>query len=172
MNPNNPYGHCGPEHHDDPMSMTRRDMLKRCGMGLGMIGLTSLLQQQGLLTAANPLGESALSPMAPKLPHFTPKAKRVIWLFINGGPSHMDTWEYKPDLGKYHGKELEGFDKNTGFFTKEVGAIMRSPFKFSQRGQSGKWSLKFSHTWVSTWTKWGLFTRFIRNRIIIHLLCS
>jgi hypothetical protein len=138
MNPNNPYGHCGPEHHDDPMSMTRRDMLKRCGMGLGMIGLTSLLQQQGLLAAANPLGDSALSPMAPKLPHFTPKAKRVIWLFINGGPSHMDTWEYKPALGKYHGKELEGFDKNTGFFTKEVGAIMRSPFKFSQRGQSGK----------------------------------
>ena len=116
----NPYGHCGPGHHDSPMSMTRREMLKRCGMGLGMIGLSSILKQEGLLASSNPLGETALSPMAPKLPHFAPRVKRVIWLFINGGPSHMDTWEYKPNLAKYHGKELEGFDKFTGFFSKEV----------------------------------------------------
>ena len=111
--------------------MTRREMLRRCGMGLGMLGLSSLLQEQGLLAA--PAG-----PLSPKLTHFTPKAKRVIWLFINGGPSHMDTWEYKPELTKYHGQELEGFDKFTGFFSKEVGAIMQSPFKFSPQGESGK----------------------------------
>jgi hypothetical protein len=138
MSTNNPYGHCGPEYHDSPMSMTRREMLKHCGMGLGMIGLSGLLQEEGLLASSGPLGEQALSPMAPKVPHFAPKAKRVIWLFINGGPSHMDTWEYKPALEKYHDKELEGFDKFTGFFSKEVGAIMKSPFKFTPRGQSGK----------------------------------
>lgn len=118
--------------------MTRRELLKRCGMGLGLLGLSSLLQREGLLARAGPLGERGLSPMAPKAPHITPRAKRVIWLFINGGPSHMDTWEYKPALEKYHGKELEGFDKFTGFFSREVGAIMQSPFEFSPRGQSGK----------------------------------
>ncbi len=134
----NPYGHCGPERRDAPLSMTRRELLKRCGMGLGLLGLSSLLQREGLLARAGPLGERGLSPLAPKAPHITPRAKRVIWLFINGGPSHMDTWEYKPALEKYHGKELEGFDKFTGFFSQEVGAIMQSPFKFSPRGQSGK----------------------------------
>ncbi len=113
-------------------------MLKRCGMGLGMIALSSILQGEGLLASGGPLGKRALSPMAAKVPHFAPKAKRIIWLFINGGPSHMDTWEYKPALEKYHGKELEGFDKFTGFFSQEVGAIMQSPFKFLPRGQSGK----------------------------------
>ncbi len=118
--------------------MTRRELLKRCGMGLGMIGLSSILQGEGLLARGGPLGERGLSPLAPKAPHFAATAKRVIWLFINGGPSHMDTWEYKPALKKYHDKELEGFDKFTGFFSREVGAIMQSPFKFSPRGQSGK----------------------------------
>ena len=118
--------------------MTRRELLKRCGMGLGMIGLSSILQGEGLLARGGPLGERGLSPLAPKAPHFAATAKRVIWLFIHGGPSHMDTWEYKPALEKYHDKELEGFDKFTGFFSQEVGAIMQSPFKFSPRGQSGK----------------------------------
>lgn len=137
MSVSNPYGHCGPDHRDSPRFMTRRELLKRCGMGLGMIGLCSLLQEEELLGSDSP-GERVLSPMAPKNPHFTPQAKRVIWLFINGGPSHMDTWEYKPALAKYHGTELEGFDKFTGFFSKEVGSIMRSPFRFSPRGESGK----------------------------------
>ena len=53
MSNNNPYGQCGPEHHDSLMSMTRREMLKRCGMGLGMIGLSSLLEQGGLLGSAS-----------------------------------------------------------------------------------------------------------------------
>ncbi len=131
MTTHNPYGQCGPEHHDSLMSMTRREMLKRCGMGLGMLGLSNLLQQEGLLASTS-------GPLAAKPTHFAPKAKRVIWLFINGGPSHMDTWEYKPALAKYHGKELEGFDKFTGFFSKEVGSIMQSPFGFSPKGESGK----------------------------------
>ncbi len=104
-------------------------------MGLGMLGLTSLLHDEGLI-AATP--DRALNPMALRASHFGPKAKSVIWLFINGGPSHIDTWDYRPALAKHHGQDLEGFDKFTGFFSKEVGALMKSPFEFSPRGQSGK----------------------------------
>jgi hypothetical protein len=63
----------------------------------------------------------------------------VIWLFINGGPSQVDTWDYKPELEKQDGKELQGFDQFTGFFSKQVGPLMKSPFKFQQYGESGKW---------------------------------
>jgi hypothetical protein len=65
--------------------------------------------------------------------------KRVIWLFINGGPSHVDTWDYKPELEKSDGKELAGFDRFTGFFSNSVGPLMKSPFKFQQHGECGKW---------------------------------
>ena len=58
---------------------------------------------------------------------------------MNGGPSQVDTWDYKPELEKHDGQELEGFDKNTGFFTGNVGPIMKSPFQFSQHGESGSW---------------------------------
>ena len=105
-------------------------------MGLGMLGLTSLLHDEGLV-AATQGSDRALSPMAPRDSHFAPKAKAVIWLFINGGPSHIDTWYHRPALAKYHGKELEGFDKFTGFFSKEVGALMKTSFQFLPRGESG-----------------------------------
>ena len=62
-------------------------------------------------------GAASLNPLAPKKPHFPAKAKAVIWLFVNGGPSQVDTWDYKPELDKRDGKPLPNFDKNTGFFT-------------------------------------------------------
>ncbi len=117
--------------------ISRRSLLGSCGMGFGMLGLAGILADEGLL-GASPVGDRALNPMAPRLPHFAPKAKRVIWLFINGGPSHVDTWDYKPELAKRHGQELAGFDKFTGFFSQEVGALLKSPFEFTRRGQSGK----------------------------------
>ena len=120
-----------------PKTCSRRAMLERCGMGFGLLGLARLLADDGLLAAA-PLADRALNPMAPRPTHFTPKAKRVIWLFINGGPSHVDTWDFKPELTRRHGQELEGFDKFTGFFSREVGALLKSPFEFKPRGQSGK----------------------------------
>ena len=126
-----------PKRHDDAVIYSRRAMLERCGMGLGMLGLTGLLGDENLLDAA-PVGDRSLNPLAARAPHFSPKVKRVIWLFINGGPSHIDTWDHKPALENYHGKEYEGFDKFTGFFADEVGALMKSPFKFSPRGESGK----------------------------------
>lgn len=114
-------------------------MLQRCGAGFGLLGLTGLLQSEGLaaprLTAA---ASRELLPMAPLPPHFRPRAKSVIWLFINGGPSQVDTWDYKPELAKRDGQELAGFDRFTGFFANQVGGLMKSPFQFSPRGQCGK----------------------------------
>lgn len=114
----------------------RRDFLSQAGGGFGMLALGGLLQQTGLAHAATP---QSINPLAPHPPHFPVKAKSVIWLFMNGGPSHVDTWDYKPELEKRDGKELEGFDKNTGFFTANVGPLMKSPFKFERHGQSGAW---------------------------------
>jgi hypothetical protein len=66
--------------------------------------------------------------------HFPGQGQVVIWLFMNGGPSQVDTWDYKPELEKRDGQELKGFDKNTGFFTDQVGPLMKSPFKFRSTG--------------------------------------
>jgi len=109
---------------------TRRHWLQRAGAGVGGLGLATLLADEGLLDGGDPL--------APRKGHFGGKAKSVIWLFINGGPSQVDTWDYKPELEKMDGKELNGFDKNTGFFANAVGPLMKSPFEFTPRGQCGK----------------------------------
>ena len=115
----------------------RRQLLARCGGGAGMLGLAALLANEGLLTssasAAGAVSDRKLNPLAPAQPHFTARAKSVIWLFMNGGPSQVDTWNYRPTLAKLDGKELEGFDKNTGFFTAQVGPLMKSPFQWAQQ---------------------------------------
>ncbi len=118
---------------------SRRTLLKRAGCGAGLLGLAALMQDEGLLAPAGAATLSEINPLAPRKPHFAAKAKSVIWLFINGGPSHVDTWDYKPELEKRDGKELEGFDRFTGFFANAVGPLMKSPFKFKQYGQCGKW---------------------------------
>jgi Protein of unknown function (DUF1501) len=117
-------------------NISRREMLTRAGGGMGMLALAGMLAQDKQLAAATSV---AVNPLAPRKSHFPVKAKNVIWLFMNGGPSQVDTWDYKPELEKRDGKELEGFDKNTGFFTGQVGPLMKSPFKFAQHGQSGSW---------------------------------
>lgn len=119
--------------------VTRRDWLRRSGSGLGLLGLAALLEEEGLLIhpAAAATG-AASDPMTPRTPHFPARAKRVIWLFINGGPSQVDTWDYKPDLEKHDGQPLKGLDPQTGFFKDAVGPLMKSPFKFTPRGQCGK----------------------------------
>src|SRR5215203_5153757 len=115
-----------------PAYASRREFLARAGNGFGMLALGSLLADQGFAAPA-------ADPLAPHQPHFPGKAKSVIWLFMNGGPSHVDTWDYKPELTKRDGMELSGFDKQTGFFANAVGGLMKSPFKFSRHGQSGSW---------------------------------
>jgi hypothetical protein len=121
-----------------PIYRTRRDFLKRVGNGFGLLALAGLLEQERMLVSSTRAAEAA-NPLAPKQSHFPAKAKSVIWLFMNGGPSHVDTWDYKPELARRDGQELKGFDPNTGFFTDQVGPLMKSPFKFKQHGQSGAW---------------------------------
>ena len=100
----------------------RREFLRRAGSGFGMLGLASLLEHEGLLTNSlradsnDGLVDRSLAPLAPRPSHFPAKAKSVIWLFMNGGQSQVDTWDYKPELAKRDGKTLEGFDSKTGFF--------------------------------------------------------
>jgi hypothetical protein len=114
-----------------PAFASRREFLARAGGGCGLLALASLL--------ADGAETGYVNPLAAKGSHFPAKAKSVIWLFMNGGPSQVDTWDYKPELEKRDGKELKGFDKNTGFFTDQVGPVMKSPYKFARRGQSGAW---------------------------------
>jgi hypothetical protein len=117
-----------------PAFPSRRSFLRRAGGGCGLLALAGLLDEGEARGA-----DRSLDPLAPHPAHFEAKAKSVIWLFLNGGPSQVDTWDYKPELEKRDGMELEGFDKNTGFFTNEVGPLMRSPFRFAQHGESGTW---------------------------------
>ena len=119
--------------------VSRRQMLASCGGGAGLLGLATLLEQEGLLGNTAHAAANKADPLAPKQSHFPAKAKSVIWLFINGGPSQVDTWDYKPQLEKLDGKSLEGFDPETGFFKDQVGGLMKSPFKFRQHGECGKW---------------------------------
>jgi hypothetical protein len=130
--------------------LSRRHLLSRAGGGFALLGLTDLLKQQGLLDAGLPAAAAAgasqpraLNPLAPQPGHFTPQAKRVVWIFINGGPSHVDTWDYRPALSRWNGKSIREFDpkfnNTTGFFKNAVGNLMQSPFKFSPQGERGKW---------------------------------
>ena len=112
--------------------VSRRDFLFRAGEGIGGIALAYLLNQDGLLGAT----ADARSPFAPKPPHFKPRAKAVISLFMDGGVSHVDTWDPKPALEKFHGQPLPvkgEVQVQQGF----PGPIMKSPYKFKQYGQAG-----------------------------------
>ena len=122
-----------------PVYSSRREFLRRAGSGFGMLALAGLLEHKGLLHSAADAAEAYHNPLAPKPAHFPAKAKSVIWLFMNGGPSQVDTWDYKPELAKRDGQELQGFDKATGFFAGQVGPLLKSPFKFRQHGQCGAW---------------------------------
>jgi hypothetical protein len=125
----------------DSLRIPRREILRRAGCGVGLLGLAGLMLDEGLLTPARAagLGARELDPFAPMLPHFPARTKSVIWLFLNGGPSQVDTWDYKPELARRDGQKLEGYDPTTGFFQRSFGPIMRSPFEFRRHGQSGKW---------------------------------
>ena len=127
-------------HHFATPCCSRRDFLRRAGAGAGMLGLAALLQETGLLAAAPGIPVFDPShPMAPRGGNFPAKAKSVIWLFMNGGQSQVDTWDYKPELEKRDGQPLPGFDAKTGFFPEQVGGLMKSPFAFARHGQSGAW---------------------------------
>src|SRR5690348_15042643 len=116
---------------------SRRDFLSQSGGGIAGLSLAYLLSQDGLLaadTSACDAKAAGFNPYAPKPPHFAPRAKRVISLFMNGGVSHVDTFDPKPALDKYDGQPLPGGNPKT---ERRTGNLMRSPFQFRQYGKSG-----------------------------------
>ena len=116
--------------HYQPPPLTRRQMLKTCGCGFGGLALSSLLQRD--LLAAEPG-----NPLAPRPPHFAPKAKRIIFLHMHGGPSQHDLFEYKPLLVRDDNKPLPFAKPRVQF--NETGNLFKSPWEFKQHGQSGAW---------------------------------
>lgn len=112
---------------------SRRRFLQDTGLGFGSLALGALLHEQGQANTPN-----ITNPLAPKNPHFPGKAKRVIWLFMTGGPSQVDTFDYKPELQKRDGQALAGADVKTGFF-QTSGKCLKSPFRWAQHGKSGTW---------------------------------
>lgn len=128
---------------NNPFLPSRRDMLLRSGMGFGALGLSALLSDAGLRAEEKP-SPTGITPLAPREPHFPPKAKRVIHIFANGGPSHVDTFDPKPSLAKYAGKPLPRPNLPT---ERKTGAAFPSMFKFKKYGQSGiEVSELFAHT--------------------------
>jgi Protein of unknown function (DUF1501) len=118
-----------PSPHEN-IRLPRRELLSRAGIGLGMLGLSGLLADEGLLHAAATDSEQ---PLRPKRPHFPPRATRVVHFFLNGGPSHIDTFDPKPLLQRYAGQPLP-----QSFVTeRKTGGAMPSPFAFKRYGESG-----------------------------------
>jgi hypothetical protein len=119
------------QHEAYDLPISRRNMLARSGLGFGMLGLAGVLAADGAMPQqAQAAGGGAL---ATRNPHFAGKAKQVVHLFMNGGPSQVDTFDPKPKLDKYHGQPLPSSLRTE----RKTGAAMRSPFKFAKYGQSG-----------------------------------
>jgi Protein of unknown function (DUF1501) len=113
---------------------SRRNFLATSASGIGTLALASLLRDEGLLAA------DARDPLAPKRPHFAPKAKNCICFYLEGAPSQMDLWDPKPKLNELHGQKLpDSMTKNVrfAFIQKEGARLMGSPRKFTKHGQCG-----------------------------------
>lgn len=108
--------------------ISRREALLRSGTGFGSLALAGLMANESKAEVEK------TDPLAPKKSHYPSKAKHVVHLFMNGGPSQVDTFDPKPMLDKYHGKPLPETNLRT---ERKTGAAMRSPFKFKKHGQSG-----------------------------------
>ena len=118
-------------HHDPTFIHSRREFLRKCGMGMGGLAFASLLQRDlhGAPTSVNPL-----QPLAARRAPLPSKIKHVIHIFANGGPSHVDTFDRKTSLDKYHGQKLPGDYIAT---ERKTGAAFRSPFTWKRYGKSG-----------------------------------
>src|SRR5882672_2872011 len=130
-----------------PFNCSRRYFLGRMGAGFGALALSALWRMEARAASGKPaVGLDPLNPFAPRPPHFAPRAKSVIFLFMVGGPSHVDTFDYKPELQKRHGQPVPDSIKNAVQATRFANVfhgckeeLMASPFQFQQHGQSGMW---------------------------------
>ena len=119
---------------------SRREFLLRAGGGFGALALTYLLDLDGFQLCAENGGRAALNPLAPKKTHHNPTAKSVIWLFMEGGPSHLDLFDPKPALDKLAGKPMpESFGKVITAMGTAGNTLMPTQRTFKQHGQSGLW---------------------------------
>ncbi len=118
----------------DGPRLTRREALARGACGFGALALAGLMAQRS---------DAAVNPLAARPPHFTPRAKRIIFLFMQGGPSQVDTFDYKPSLAEYDGRQLSFADArliaNTGQ-RESSHRVLKSPWRFNQYGESGRWA--------------------------------
>ncbi len=123
---------------NDPSNLlSRRDLLRTTGTGLGLLALPALLQAEGSVSA---------NPLAVRSPHFAPRAKHLVHIYLNGGPSQVDTWDPKTELTKWSGKKLPLGNLTT---ERETGVALASPFQFAQYGDSGLWCSEIFHQTAS-----------------------
>ena len=122
--------HCG---RFQPRPMGRREMLGRCANGFGAVALSALLGDRAY--GADVAPRPGVDPMAPRPSHYPAKAKSVIFLFMDGGPSQVDTFDPKPRLDREHGLPIKARVQPTQF--NNVGKVLKSPWKFRNRGESG-----------------------------------
>lgn len=121
--------------HNQPPILSRRELLSRSGMGFGAMALQHLLADSASAARPSPQSSpSGVNPLLPRQPHFPATAKRVIHIFANGGPSHLDTFDPKPALTKYNGQPMPGDTPRT---ERKTGALFASPFRFNKYGESG-----------------------------------
>ena len=123
---------------NDPSNLlTRRELLRTTGTGLGLLALPGLLHAEEAASA---------NPLAVRSPHFAPRAKHLVHIYLNGGPSQVDTWDPKNELTKWAGKKLPLGNLTT---ERETGVALASPFQFAQYGDSGLWCSEVFHQTAS-----------------------
>src|SRR5437868_1701828 len=115
-----------------PAPLSRRDMLRRCANGFGAVALAALLDDPAFEAAPVPAALDR-DPLAPRPPHSPARAKNVIFLFMDGGPSQVDTFDPKPRLAREHGRPIRMKVEPTQF--NNVGTVLRCPWKFRSYGQ-------------------------------------
>jgi len=122
--------------HHESLLQNRRNFLTTSANGVGLLALASALQQDGRLSGA----PTNSDPMAPRMPHFAPKAKNCICIYLEGAPSQLDLWDPKPKINELHGQKLpESFTKNVrfAFLQKETATVLGSPRKWAKHGSYG-----------------------------------
>src|ERR1700738_2309986 len=126
-----------------PCNRTRREFLWQVGGGFAGLALIDLLSRDGFFAATARAAEGGVTaasrpayPLAPNPPHFPAKAKHAVFLFMNGAPSHVDTFDPKPALEKFNGTPYQG-DTPVGSNGRPIGHLMQSPFPCTKHGESG-----------------------------------
>ena len=118
-----------------PPPVSRRQMLVQSANGFGALALSALMADRAFGEVLKPANDIPGDPLSPRLPHHAPRAKNVIFLFMDGGPSQVDTFDPKPRLDREYGQPIKMKVEPTQF--NNVGTVLRSPWRFRRYGQSG-----------------------------------